>query len=118
MGIEPQEELSSGRSPEELAFLVSRSAEAGTLDVQTADPADPHAAVLRPHRRGRDDAAGADAGAAPGRHRRGPRRAGARTGHSRFPVIDEDVDDVVGVVHVKRAVAVPRERRDEVPVAA
>ena len=31
-----------------------------------------------------------------------------RTGFSRFPVIEEDADDVVGLVHVKQAVAVPR----------
>src|SRR5690606_14898337 len=41
-----------------------------------------------------------------------------RTGFSRFPVIDEDRDDVVGVVHVKQAVSVPRNKRSEVPVAA
>jgi CBS domain containing-hemolysin-like protein len=41
-----------------------------------------------------------------------------RTGLSRFPVIDEDRDDVIGVVHVKQAVAVPRAKRGEVPVAA
>jgi CBS domain containing-hemolysin-like protein len=41
-----------------------------------------------------------------------------RTGHSRFPVTEDDLDDIAGVVHVKSAVAVPRERRDEVPVAA
>src|SRR5699024_11507499 len=41
-----------------------------------------------------------------------------RSGFSRFPVIDEDRDDVVGVVHVKQAVAVPRAKRPEVPVAA
>jgi CBS domain containing-hemolysin-like protein len=41
-----------------------------------------------------------------------------RSGYSRFPVIDEDRDDVVGVVHVKQAVAVPRGKRGEVPVAA
>jgi CBS domain containing-hemolysin-like protein len=40
------------------------------------------------------------------------------TGYSRFPVIDEDADDVVGFVHVKQAVAVPRERRAGVPVSA
>ena len=33
-GVEPQEELSSGRTPEELAALVRRSAQAGTLDIQ------------------------------------------------------------------------------------
>jgi CBS domain containing-hemolysin-like protein len=42
-----------------------------------------------------------------------------RTGFSRFPVTGDDgVDDVVGVVHVKQAMAVPRERRAEVPVGA
>ena len=41
-----------------------------------------------------------------------------RTGHSRFPVIDDDWDDVDGVVHVKKAIAVPHERRDDVPVSA
>ena len=34
------------------------------------------------------------------------------------PSIDEDIDDIVGVVHVKQAVAVPRERRAQVPVSA
>jgi CBS domain containing-hemolysin-like protein len=33
-------------------------------------------------------------------------------------VVEGDLDDVVGVVHLKSAVAVPMERRDEVPVAA
>jgi CBS domain containing-hemolysin-like protein len=41
-----------------------------------------------------------------------------KTGYSRFPVIDDDADDIVGIVHVKHAVAVPRERRAEVPVGA
>jgi CBS domain containing-hemolysin-like protein len=33
-------------------------------------------------------------------------------------VIGDDVDDVAGVVHLRRAVAVPRARRAEVPVSA
>ena len=41
-----------------------------------------------------------------------------RTGYSRFPVFDDDIDDIVGIVHVKQAVAVPRERRAQVPVSA
>src|SRR5215207_5538883 len=36
LGIEPQEELASARSPEELASLVRRSAEQGTLGLETA----------------------------------------------------------------------------------
>jgi CBS domain containing-hemolysin-like protein len=45
-------------------------------------------------------------------------RLARRTGHSRFPVLGEDWDDVDGVVHVKRAMAVPQDRRTEVPVSA
>jgi CBS domain containing-hemolysin-like protein len=41
-----------------------------------------------------------------------------RTGFSRFPVVDDGIDDVVGLVHVKQAVAVPREKRADVPVSA
>ena len=41
-----------------------------------------------------------------------------RTGHSRFPVYDESMDDIVGIVHLKAAVGVPRERRSDVPAAA
>ena len=40
------------------------------------------------------------------------------TGHSRFPVIDTSHDDIVGLVHLRRAVAVPYERRGDVPAAA
>jgi len=41
-----------------------------------------------------------------------------RTGHSRFPVYDDDLDDITGVVHLKAAISVPRDRRGEVPVGA
>ena len=39
-----------------------------------------------------------------------------RTGHSRFPVTGEDLDDVVGLVHVKHAVAVDEPQREQVLV--
>ncbi|GIU83662.1 MAG: membrane protein [Acidimicrobiales bacterium] len=39
-----------------------------------------------------------------------------RTGRSRFPVEGADVDDIVGVVHVKSVLAVPRDSRREVRV--
>lgn len=118
VGVEPQEELSAGRSPEELAALVRHSAEAGTLDQQTAQlitrslgfSGRTAADVMTPRVRAvvvqRDDKASEVIALA------------RRSGHSRFPVIDGDLDDVVGIVHLKSAVAVPRERRDEVPVAA
>jgi Mg2+/Co2+ transporter CorC len=43
--------------------------------------------------------------------------AAGETGHSRFPVIGEDSDDVLGLVHLKRAVSVPRQRRSTVPIS-
>jgi len=43
--------------------------------------------------------------------------AGAqRTGCSRFPVVDGDLDHVLGVVHVKALLEVPRDVRDRTPV--
>ena len=118
VGVEPREELSSARTPQELASLVRRSADAGTLDENTArlvtrsldfggrtaaDVMTPRLRCVVVHR---DDTA-ADVV-----------RLARTSGHSRFPVVDEGLDDVVGVVHVKRAVAVPHERRGEVPAAA
>lgn len=116
LGIEPQEELSGARTPQELASLVRRSAEAGTLEEGTArllarslDFGERSAAdVMSPRVRCTSierTASAADV-VATARH----------SGHSRFPVLGEDWDDVVGVVHVKRAIAVPPEERANVPV--
>src|SRR6476661_3487190 len=118
LGIEPQEELSGARTPQELASLVQRSAEAGTLDITTArmltrslgfgertadDVMTPRVRCTGIHRdESADDVL----------------RLSRRTGHSRFPVLGEDWDDVDGVVHVKKAMAVPHERRKDVPVSA
>jgi len=41
-----------------------------------------------------------------------------RTGHSRFPVVGESLDDVVGLVNLRRAVGVPYERRGDVAVTS
>jgi CBS domain containing-hemolysin-like protein len=41
-----------------------------------------------------------------------------RTGHSRFPVYQDSMDDIVGIVHLKAAIGVPRDRRADVPAAA
>jgi CBS domain containing-hemolysin-like protein len=38
-------------------------------------------------------------------------RLARTTGHSRFPVVDDGLDDVVGVVHIKRAVSGSSRRR-------
>ncbi|WP_353953051.1 hemolysin family protein [Knoellia sp. S7-12] len=118
MGVEPQEELSAARSPAELASLVRTSAEAGTLDLGTARlvtasltfGVQTAADVMTP--RSRATAIDRSASA------RECVELARQTGHSRFPVIDDDWDDVDGVVHVKKAIAVPHERRDDVPVSA
>ncbi|MGH3824190.1 MAG: hemolysin family protein, partial [Pseudonocardiaceae bacterium] len=44
--------------------------------------------------------------------------AARRTGFSRFPVYGSDLDDVLGVVHVKQAFAVPADQRATIRVGA
>ncbi|HOB56039.1 MAG: HlyC/CorC family transporter [Microbacteriaceae bacterium] len=118
IGIEPKEELSGARTAEELTSLVRRSAREGSLDRDTATLlartlafAD-HTAqdVMTPRPRvasvERTDTA------------QDVIELARRTGFSRFPVIDDGIDDVVGIVHIKQAVAVPREKRADVPVSA
>ena len=39
------------------------------------------------------------------------------TGFSRFPVIDEDADDIIGVVYIKHAVNIARAERAATPVS-
>jgi CBS domain containing-hemolysin-like protein len=118
IGIEPKEELSGARTADELSSLVRRSALQGSLDKDTATLLNrtlqfsSHTAsdVMTPRPRiasvKRTDTA------------HDIIQLSASTGHSRFPVIDDDIDDIVGLVHVKQAVGVPREKRRDVPTAA
>jgi len=118
LGIEPREELSGTRTADELASLVRRAASLGALDQQTATlltktltlnqlmAADIMTPRPRMHVIDRDESVARVI------------ELCNQTGHSRFPVIDGSSDDVVGVVHVKQAASVPREKRDEVPVSA
>ncbi len=118
LGIQPREELSGSRTAEELAWLVRRSAEVGTLDEQTAR--------LLTRSLGFTAHSAADVMTPRTRMQTLPRSASAldvvrlarSTGLSRFPVVGEDLDDVLGVVHLKSAVSVPRARRADVPVTA
>jgi CBS domain containing-hemolysin-like protein len=117
-GVTPTEELSGARSAKELAALVRRSAEEGTLDEQLAQRltrslalGDLRAIDAMTDRTAmvvvdREDSA-ADV----------TDRA-RQFGHSTFPVVDGSKDDVVGIVQLRRAVAVPYERRAAVPVSA
>ncbi len=117
-GIEPKEELSSSRTAEELASLVRRSAMLGALDASTATLLTKTLAlsqltaadVMTPRTRMHSIEAAASA--------QQVIELCNRTGHSRFPVTDGSSDDVIGVVHVKQAASVPREKRGDVPATA
>ncbi len=110
-GIEPKEELSGARSAEELSFLVRRSAMEGVLDQD-------HAELLHRTLRFSDHTA-ADVmtprvrmACIPGTDSADDIIATAvSTGYSRFPVIGRDSDDVLGVLHVKQAFALPLQDR-------
>jgi CBS domain containing-hemolysin-like protein len=116
MGIEPKEELSGGRSPQELAALVRRSAEAGTLDASTAR--------LLTNTIELDDLSAIDVMTDRTRVTMLPASAKATdvltsaraSGHSRFPVMGDGPDDVLGIVTLGAAIAVPFGDRDEAPV--
>ncbi len=106
-GMEAKEELSGARSPEELSSMVRRSAEQGTLDSDTARFVDKTlsfaeltaADIMTPRRKVtmlEDTVSVADIV-----------EAARATGFSRFPLYREDQDNVVGAVHIKKAVSVP-----------
>jgi CBS domain containing-hemolysin-like protein len=117
-GLEPKEELSGARSAEELSSLLRRSASQGVLEADTATLLGKTLAfselsasdVMTPRLRIES--------LEPGDSARAVLELARKTGFSRFPVTEDSLDDVVGVVHVKNAISVPRERRSDVPVSA
>jgi CBS domain containing-hemolysin-like protein len=116
--ITPADEVESARSAQELAFLVRRSAAEGKLEPDLAERLSRTLAL--PDLRAVDamtdrtqlvvlqrDATAADVIA-----------QAMESGHSRLPVIDGSRDNVLGVVALRKAVAVPFERRSKVAVTA
>jgi CBS domain containing-hemolysin-like protein len=117
-GMEAKEEISGARSPAELASLVRRSAAMGTLDEGTAR------FVARTLSFGERTAADVMT----------PRMrvetieseqsvadiidAARRTGFSRFPVIGDSPDNILGVVHLKKAVSIPFRKRADIEAGA
>jgi CBS domain containing-hemolysin-like protein len=117
IGIEPQEELASARSPEELGLLAAISARAGALPTETAT------LMRRTIRFGEKRAAKA---MTPRVDVVGLRTTASvadliavarQTGHTRFPVYENTIDVVAGVVGVPDALGVPLERRAATHVA-
>jgi CBS domain containing-hemolysin-like protein len=118
LGVEPQEELASARSPEELGLLAAISAQAGALpketavllqrtirfgDKRAAEAMTPRVDVVSL----RADATVADLLA-----------TSVQTGYSRFPIYVQTLDQVTGVVTVTDALGVPPVRRPTTKVAA
>ncbi|MGW4093158.1 hemolysin family protein [Nocardia sp. NPDC004750] len=116
LGVEPAEELRSARSPQELGSLVRTSALRGALDQPTAQVMDRSLQfgersaeeLMTPRVKieslDKDDTI-ADLIDAAG-----------RTGYSRFPVIDGDLDNTLGFVHVKQAFTRPLQARRTTPL--
>ncbi|MFE0330182.1 hemolysin family protein [Streptomyces sp. NPDC003753] len=116
LGVEPAEELASARTPGELVSLARHSARAGALEQDTAD------LFVRTLSLGELTA----------QHVMTPRvRVSAlqssataqdvvnltrATGLSRFPVYHDKIDEIVGMVHLKDALAVPSHERLRTPV--
>ena len=116
LGIEPREDIDTVPDRDELQHLFVSSGEEGTLDEgevrlltrsirlagkQADDAMVPRVEVV---------AIAADASVAE------LAELAARTGHSRFPVVADHIDDVSGVVHVKSLFAVPVQDRSSTPV--
>jgi CBS domain containing-hemolysin-like protein len=114
LGIEPAEEL---RSPQELGSLVRNSARRGSLDPVTAALVDrslqfgsrtaeelmtPRTEIVTLEV---DDTVADLVDAA------------IQTGYSRFPIVAGDLDETVGIVHVKQVFEVPAELHKKTPLA-
>lgn len=117
LGIAPAEVLRSARSPQELVSLVRTSARTGSLDPVTAALVDRSLQfgartaeeLMTP--RSKIAALGADGAV------RDLVTMAIETGYSRFPVVEGDLDETVGMVHVKQVFAVPCDERDRTPLA-
>jgi CBS domain containing-hemolysin-like protein len=117
VGIQPVDELARGVGPDELAVIFGSAGERGALqpaqtellervlefrNLRAADAMAPRTSVV---------SIPADATAEQ------LRRLAVETGHSRFPVVGDGLDDVTGVVQAKDVLGVPQDQRDRTPVS-
>lgn len=110
VGIEPVEELPQGATPEDLRHIIDESHAGGLLDQDLSDLLD---RGLEFRERTADEVmtprvdvvlVTATDTVADVVHRMG-------SGHSRFPVVGESVDDVLGVIGIHQVLAVPAAER-------
>jgi len=111
LGIEPAEELRSARSPQELVSLVRNSARRGSLDPATAALVDRSlqfgsrtAEELMTPRSKIEALEGDDTVA-------DLIVMATQTGYSRFPIVDGDLDETIGMIHIKQVFEVPESKR-------
>ena len=117
LGIEPAEELRSARSPQELGSLVRNSARRGALDPTTAALVDrslqfgsrTSEELMTP--RSKIEALQADETVAD------LVVMAMETGFSRFPIVQGDLDETIGLVHVKQVFEVPPDDRSRAQLA-
>jgi CBS domain containing-hemolysin-like protein len=118
LGIEPQEELSHVRSIQELALVIEASGKEGTLAGTASE------LLARSIRFGEKCAADVlvprvEIEALPSDDTVAALiEAAGRSGRSRFPIFGADLDDLVGVVHVKVAHQVPEHERSTTVLAS
>ncbi len=116
-GLEPSDELRSVRTLRELEHIIRSSGSSGELDPEDVR------LLTRSIRFGAKTAADALVPrvevivVAPDDTMADLVNATLQSGHSRFPVVQADLDDVLGVVHIKAVHRVPPAERDRVMVA-
>jgi CBS domain containing-hemolysin-like protein len=116
LGIEPRAELAGVRSMEELELMIRSSGEEGRLDDEEMELLT--RAITFTEKLAAEAMVPRVSVVAINRHQ--PiselRQIARETGHSRFPVYGLDLDEVVGIVHVKDTVGIPASRRALTPV--
>lgn len=116
LGIEPRDELSSVRSLEELELLIQSSRQEGELPEEEADLLERSIAFWE---KTAGDALVPRVSVAALRHDASVAdlvSLAIDTGHSRFPVYRESLDDIIGLVHIKDIHRIAFEKRSSAPV--
>jgi len=117
LGIEPRDDLAGVRSLEELELMIRSSGEEGELD--DAELSLLTKAISFTEKVAADVMVPRVSVDALSRHDSVSelRRRARETGHSRFPIYGNDLDDIVGVVHVKDSFKVQPDRRSITPLS-
>ena len=116
LGIQPREELAGVRSMEELELMIRSSASQGQLDDEEERLLTRTIDFTENGGSGCHGAAVSRGGDWSPRVGRPVAASGRQTGHSRFPVYGNDLDEIDGIVHVKDTFNVPADRRPATPV--